>query len=335
MKIHSFVFIALVALTPTMAKASPYDPLTKKQDIIELQNCLNNQGFDTGAPDGVVGNKLREAVGDFRSAAKKRGVSVSVSNEVNRSAMAQCKSITLNRDNTAARAAERAKPAPSASEMAERRRRSEVRNLQQCLTDLKFDIGTADGIAGKRTLAAVKQLRKEAGMSGGDSLEGAENNCYSVQVAGSTQRYKKKNRARPIVASGEISAIFFGKKGVLQWTAHEGLLNSYDVKMTIVTNHFYDIDQAFIAKHKGQKKCVLKHTQIPADCDAGQRTPSVLIKSNINYIVFHCETEESEGRFPTYFTEDSKDARKFTANFGEICGSSKAGKLVNVSVVTS
>ena len=43
------------------------EPLLSKEDIIQIQNTLNLLGYDTGAPDGMVGPKTRQATRKFQS----------------------------------------------------------------------------------------------------------------------------------------------------------------------------------------------------------------------------------------------------------------------------
>lgn len=116
-----------------------------RDETLELQTLLNSLGFDAGEPDGLFGSKTRGAVRAF---------------QVDQGLLADGfpTSVLLNQ------LRQRAGVAPAASREPIGLQSGGIRDLQQLLNRLGYDAGSADGVIGSRTRAAIRAFERARGM---------------------------------------------------------------------------------------------------------------------------------------------------------------------------
>ena len=110
-------------------------PLEKwtKAEIEEIQSSLNQLGFDSGEIDGIIGRETLQAFHAWQA-----------SRELEKSKP-------------------RKKEVAALHKQAKYLNRDEIKELQQTLTALGFDAGTADGLVGQRTRTALRAFQQNAG----------------------------------------------------------------------------------------------------------------------------------------------------------------------------
>ena len=151
-------------------------------EVRDLQQALITLGFLKGTADGVYGNNTENAVRAFQkkynlnvdglAGEKTRDLAISKATAVNGSA-AQVQSSQSNISLSQPYAA---------STLFNGSRGEDVRQLQQALIDLGFLKGSADGIFGSKTEAAVRAFQKSAGLSV-DGLAGTQTRELAVSKA--------------------------------------------------------------------------------------------------------------------------------------------------------
>lgn len=120
--------------TPTEAPViPPTDPVDLSRDAIRaIQTALNQGGFESGASDGIIGNKTRGAWSRFEAGAGADGIMAR--EEIHQLfSGATLDELTSSREKT--------------------------RQLQTLLNDLGYDSGNVDGIRGPITENAFKQFQ--------------------------------------------------------------------------------------------------------------------------------------------------------------------------------
>ncbi|HHW71541.1 MAG TPA: peptidoglycan-binding protein, partial [Clostridiales bacterium] len=149
------IAMLLIWFTPTVNAASLLRVGSRGSQVKELQNKLNELGYNCGKADGIFGSRTQKAVKDFQ-----RANGLSVDGIVGPKTLA-----ALYDGKTSSNATSPSKPTSSSNSSASitstlRRgsRGSQVVALQKRLNELGYNCGKADGIFGANTESAVKKF---------------------------------------------------------------------------------------------------------------------------------------------------------------------------------
>ena len=171
----------------------------KGENVAELQEALIKLGYLNGKADGNYGNKTVAAVRAFQKA---NGLTV------DGSAGAETQSVLYNGGAKAANAKATATPKTTAKATAtpapsntlrSGSKGSAVKELQQKLIQLGFLKGSADGVYGQKTVAAVKAFQKANKLSA-DGVAGSKT-LSKLQSSGGSSTSTKTTSSVPASAS--------------------------------------------------------------------------------------------------------------------------------------
>ena len=190
-RILSGLFMGIWLCAQILAPAFAYEEGTlyngcRGEEVRELQQALITLGFLKGTADGVFGNNTENAVRAFQkkynlnvdglAGEKTRDQAISKAAAANGS-VAQVQSsqsdISLSQSY-------------AASTLYNGSRGEDVRQLQQALIDLGFLKGSADGIYGNKTEAAVRAFQKSAGLTV-DGLAGTQTRELAASKAAASK----------------------------------------------------------------------------------------------------------------------------------------------------
>lgn len=116
-----------------------------REQILELQTLLNTLGYDAGEPDGLFGSRTRVAVRGFQASQNLAADGFPTASIL---------------DQVRARAGVTPEPARTPRGL----NRAGVRELQRLLRRLGHDPGSADGLIGERTRAAIRAFERSRNM---------------------------------------------------------------------------------------------------------------------------------------------------------------------------
>lgn len=120
-----------------------------RHEASQLQGALNALGFSSGRPDGLIGDKTRDAIRLYQSAT---GVAVDGT-------------ISYDLIESAVRDSRRTGPVSASLS------RAEWQKYQRLLNELGYDVGTPDGLPGKRTRSATTRFLNDRGLPVVDGID--------------------------------------------------------------------------------------------------------------------------------------------------------------------
>lgn len=152
--------------------------------VKQLQEMLNKAGYNAGKADGIFGKNTKNAVMSFQRANRLAQDGIAGKNTYN--------ALIKNLQNKAKIQAQKnaANNHWSGQTLRIGSRGQAVKDLQNNLKKLGYNVGAVDGIYGKQTASAVKSFQKKYGLSQ-DGIAGK--NTYSAM----NQAIQKKNTYNP------------------------------------------------------------------------------------------------------------------------------------------
>ena len=222
--------LILAVLVWTSADAAGYQKLqrgSKGAAVFELQQALLAQGDYSGVLDGKFGAGTESAVKHFQ---QRNGL------KVDGIAGTQTQTLLFSKGKTSQSAAASAAANPvspaagSSASLREGSRGSEVSSLQKRLKELGFYSGKIDGIYGKGTAAAVKKFQSKnkltadgvAGKKTLAALNGSSSAASSKPAsvgpaAGEVQLLHWYNQVKPSLKTGQNLLVYDPASGI-SWT---------------------------------------------------------------------------------------------------------------------
>nr|WP_279326566.1 peptidoglycan-binding protein [Bacillus kexueae] len=137
--------------------------------VKQLQDMLNQAGYNVGKADGIFGKKTKSAVMSFQRANRLAQDGIAGKNTYN--------ALIKNLQNKAKEQAQKnASSQWSGQTLRYGSKGNAVRELQTMLNNAGYSVGKVDGIFGKQTLEALKKFQKSRGLKQ-DGIAGA--NTYN------------------------------------------------------------------------------------------------------------------------------------------------------------